>query len=96
MLPTVVCRCAPGVAVEYESPVTHDTHPIPLCSEINRRGCTREPSEPCDAQHHILVGFSVLHPRAQISETVRSMTALVYGFTPRSYPRCYKYKCKRK
>jgi hypothetical protein len=43
MLPTVVCRCAPGVAVEYESPVTHDTHPIPLCSEINRRGCTREP-----------------------------------------------------
>ena len=20
---------------------------------------------------------------------------LVYGFTPRSYPRCYKYKCKR-
>ena len=58
MLPTVVCGCAPGVAVEYESPVTHDTHPIPLCSEINRRGCTREPSEPCDA-HSIIywLGF---------------------------------------
>jgi hypothetical protein len=58
MLPTVVCRCAPGVAVEYESPVTHDTHPIPLCSEINRRGCTQEPSEPCDA-HSIIywLGF---------------------------------------
>src|SRR5829696_8233129 len=27
--PTVVCRHAAGVAVEYESPVTRDTHPIP-------------------------------------------------------------------
>src|SRR5215207_4652250 len=27
--PTVVCRHAAGVAVEYESPVTCDTHPIP-------------------------------------------------------------------
>src|SRR5215213_4005738 len=27
--PTVVCRHAVGVAVEYESPVTRDTHPIP-------------------------------------------------------------------
>src|SRR5829696_753699 len=28
-LSTVVCRRAAGVAVEYESPITHDTHPIP-------------------------------------------------------------------
>jgi hypothetical protein len=53
-----VCRRAAGVAVEYESPVTHDAHPLSLCSEINRRGCTREPSERCDA-HRIIycLGF---------------------------------------
>jgi hypothetical protein len=95
--PTVVCRHAAGVAVEYESPVTRDTHPYPpvvlrdqparLCSGTLRAlRCT---------PHHILPGFSVLHPRAQISETERRITALVCGFTPRSYPRCYKRKCKR-
>jgi len=71
------------------------THTLPLCSEINRRGCAREPSERCDAQHHILPGFSVLPPRAQISETERRITALVCGFTPHSYSRCYKRKCKK-
>src|SRR5215207_4829437 len=34
------------------------THTLPLCSEINRRGCAREPSERCDA-HRIIycLGF---------------------------------------
>jgi hypothetical protein len=34
MLPDVVCQRAAGVAVEYESPVTHDTHPIPSCCAL--------------------------------------------------------------
>src|SRR5829696_5752941 len=52
------------------------THTLPLCSEINRRGCAREPSERCDAYRIILPGFSVLRPRAQISERKRGADRL--------------------
>ena len=84
------CRRVPVPCYPRSSP-----HTLPSCSEINRRGCAREPSERCDAQHHIPPGFSVLHPRVRISESERRITALVCGFTPRSYSRCYKRKCKK-
>src|SRR5215216_3884587 len=76
----------PVILTPYPPVVLRD-QPARLCSGTLRAlRCT---------PHHILPGFSVLHPRAQISETERRITALVCGFTPRSYPRCYKRKCKR-
>jgi hypothetical protein len=86
VLPSSTSPLLPVILTPYPPVVLRD-QPARLCSGTLRAlRCT---------PHHILPGFSVLHPRAQISETERRITALVCGFTPRSYPRCYKRKCKR-
>src|SRR5215203_1324157 len=86
VLPSSMSPLLPMILTSYP-PVGLLDQPARLCSGTLRAlRCT---------PHHILPGFSVLHPRAQIFRTERRITALVSGFTPRFYPRCYKRKCKR-
>src|SRR5215218_11517957 len=86
VLPSSTSPLLPMILTPYPPVVLRD-QPTRLCSGTLRAlQCT---------PHHILPRFSVLRPRAQISETERRIRALVCGFTPRFYPQCYKRKCKR-
>src|SRR5215208_2026591 len=94
---TVVSRLAAGVAVEYESPVTHDTHLIPSRWALRSTGEAVLGNPQSVAMH--TASYTPWVFRSTSSSANLQDRAKDYGARKWIHatflPRCYKRKCKR-